>query len=133
MLEQLIHQLEIGHVGPGHFELTAVVLALPDDGVAITLDRDAGDTVLIQLFDELRIAHLLHVGLDAEVVEHRQQHGRDDQPEDQVLGHIVQGNVLDWMDNRPALRWHLPTRSPPASFMTDGPLHAPREQLWISL
>src|SRR5262249_51305575 len=56
------------------------------------LDRDLGDAARLHLFQELRVLHRRLRGLAGiELVEHGHQYQPDDEPDDQVLEHVVQG------------------------------------------
>ena len=48
------------------------------------------ESLRADFLDKLGITHGQRLWLDVEVVEHRQQHGRDDQPEQQIFSHICQ-------------------------------------------
>ena len=69
------------------FEAFAVG-ALASDHV--TIDGHALDAPLLHLLDELRVAQGLRLARAGEVVHHGNQHRRDDQPQDQILCHVVQ-------------------------------------------
>ncbi|KTC43207.1 hypothetical protein AO269_04315 [Pseudomonas putida] len=68
------------------------VSALAGDDIAI--DRNAFDLAVLHLLDEVGIVEGLRLVGAGEVVHDRHQDGGDDQPQDQILCHIVQFATL---------------------------------------
>ena len=88
---EVVEQLGIIDVWPHDEELLAV-LAMDDDLQPLELDgfhlpRTHGA-------QEGGVGHLLRIAADAEVVEDREQHGQDDEPQEYVLAHVVQWLAL---------------------------------------
>ena len=79
VVDQLVHQFGVVDRRTNDFEVFAG-LALANDHEAV--DRDLVHLILLHLGDEARIGDLLRLGSHAEIVEHRQQHRRDDQPQE---------------------------------------------------
>jgi hypothetical protein len=85
--EQVVDQLRILEHRARGFEARAVkALAIDRQPV----DRDLAHLVALDLLDEFRVHHALGGALHAEIVEDRQQHSRDHQPQEQILRHVVQ-------------------------------------------
>ena len=68
------------------------IVALTGNHVAI--NRYALDLAILNLLDEVGIVEGLRLVRAGEVVHHRHQDSRDDQPQDQILCHIVQLTTL---------------------------------------
>ncbi|MNO77830.1 hypothetical protein D3C76_689510 [compost metagenome] len=68
------------------------ILTLAGDDIAI--HRHALDLAVLHLLDEVRVVERLRLARAGEVVHHGNQYGRDDQPQDQVLCHVVQLTTL---------------------------------------
>ena len=103
--DQVVHQLRIVDLGPDRFEMVSIAeLAANDEAV----DHHFPNSVTLDRFHKLRIEQLLGGGLRAEVVEDGQQHCGNDEPQQQVLAHIVQGSYLALVRGDPngaARRW----------------------------
>jgi hypothetical protein len=69
------------------------------------VDRDLLDQVALHLTDEFGVRDLRRLGFDAEVLEDRQQHCRNDQPKQQVFSYIVQ--LLNLARERAVRAWSL--------------------------
>ncbi len=78
VVDQLVHQLRIVDRRANDLELFAG-LALADDHE--TVDGDFMHLILLDFGDEARVRDLFRLRTHAEVVEHRQQHRCDDQPQ----------------------------------------------------
>ncbi|MCY1370616.1 hypothetical protein D9M69_577160 [compost metagenome] len=68
------------------------IVALAGNHVAI--NRYALDLAILDLLDEVGIVEGLRLVRAGEVVHHRHQDSRDDQPQDQIFCHIVQLTTL---------------------------------------
>jgi hypothetical protein len=68
-----------------------LLAARADARDAIAAEGDLCHRAVIDVLEERRIGHLLHgAGARAEVAHHRREHDGDDDPQDDVLGQIVQ-------------------------------------------
>ncbi len=91
VVDQLVHQFRIVDRRADDFEVFAR-LALADDHEAV--DGNLVHLILLNFGDEARIGDLLRLWSHTEIVEHRQQHRGDDQPQEQIFSHIVQWVIL---------------------------------------
>ncbi len=89
---KVVGQLGIGQPRrPDDLELLTRLLDAANQLVA---DGHGADLVVTHLLDEFGVGEGLRLRLDVEVIEHSEQHGRDDQPEQQIFSHIRQGLTL---------------------------------------
>ena len=86
--DQIVHQLRIVNRRPDHLEAITSLAGTQDDQ---RTDPYFVDLILLDLGHKLRVRHLLGFRLDAEIVEHRQQNGCNNQPEKKIFSHIIQG------------------------------------------
>ena len=89
---EVVSQLRIGHRRADHHEFLARLARTEDAGA---LHDHGVDVVHAHVFQEIRIADLRGIRLDVEVLEDRQQHGRDDQPKKEVFSHVIQKLTLN--------------------------------------
>src|SRR5690606_35569040 len=87
VVDQVTDQTAILNRRTNGLESFAVNTLAGDD---VPVDRHALDAPFLHLLDELRVAQGLRLARAGEVVHHSDQYGRDDQPQDQVLCHVVQ-------------------------------------------
>src|SRR5690606_35030520 len=91
VVEQILHQAAVLD-GRTHGLEARAVEVLAGDHVAV--DGDFLNPALLNLLDEIRIGELARIAGAGEVVHHRDQDCGDDQPQDQILCHVVQLSTL---------------------------------------
>ena len=91
VVDQILDQATILDGRTHGFEGGAIQVLAADD---VAIDGDLFDLAFLNLLDELGIVQLAGIARAGEVVHHRDQDGCDDQPEDQVLCHVVQFATL---------------------------------------
>ncbi|MNL33275.1 hypothetical protein D3C87_1551750 [compost metagenome] len=91
VIHQVADQTVVLDCRTNGLEAVAIV-ALAGNHVAI--NRHAFDLAILDLLDEVGIVEGLRLVRAGEVVHHRHQDSRDDQPQDQILCHIVQLTTL---------------------------------------
>ena len=84
--QQIIHQLGVFYHWADGFE-AAAVFALGRDRQAI--NQHFGQPVGLNFADKLGVAHLLSGATQVEIIENREEYRGNQQPQQQVLSHIV--------------------------------------------
>ncbi|MNN08022.1 hypothetical protein D3C81_1208650 [compost metagenome] len=87
VVDQIADQAVVGNGRTNSLEAIAIGAFASND---IAIDRYAFDLAILDLLNEVGIVEGLRLIRAGEVVHHRHQDSRDDQPQDQVLCHIVQ-------------------------------------------
>src|SRR5690606_25003403 len=91
VVDQILDQATILDRRANGLKGRAVEVLATDD---VAIDSDLPDLALLHLLDELGIVQLAGLARAGKIVHHRDQDGCDDQPQDQVLCHVVQFATL---------------------------------------